>query len=59
MNAIQIDGKVVAETVRARIARDVAFLQTQCNVIPGLAVVLVGSDPASCRILSVKPSCWS
>lgn len=47
MNAIRIDGKAIAESLRARVARDVASLQVEYNVTPGLAVVLVGQDPAS------------
>ena len=38
-----IDGKVFAETLRATIAAEVAAL----SFTPGLAVVLVGDDPAS------------
>lgn len=47
MNAIRIDGKAIAEVLRASVARNVALLQAECNVTPGLAVVLVGDDPAS------------
>jgi methylenetetrahydrofolate dehydrogenase (NADP+) / methenyltetrahydrofolate cyclohydrolase len=43
MTAIRIDGKAVAEALRATIAEAVASL----TVKPGLAVVLVGEDPAS------------
>lgn len=43
MTAIRIDGKAVAATLRAKIAEAVASLTVQ----PGLAVVLVGDDPAS------------
>jgi methylenetetrahydrofolate dehydrogenase (NADP+)/methenyltetrahydrofolate cyclohydrolase len=43
MTAIRIDGKAVAEALRATIGEAVASL----NVTPGLAVVLVGEDPAS------------
>lgn len=42
-----IDGKVLAEKVRAGVAADVAALQASHGVTPGLAVVLVGEDPAS------------
>jgi methylenetetrahydrofolate dehydrogenase (NADP+) / methenyltetrahydrofolate cyclohydrolase len=42
-----IDGKAIAEQVRTKVAADVATLQRQRNVTPGLAVVLVGEDPAS------------
>ena len=42
-----IDGKAVAEEVRAGVARDVAEMKRAHGVVPGLAVVLVGEDPAS------------
>jgi methylenetetrahydrofolate dehydrogenase (NADP+)/methenyltetrahydrofolate cyclohydrolase len=42
-----IDGKAHAEALRARIATDVAVLVARHGVTPGLAVVLVGDDPAS------------
>ncbi|WP_407170422.1 bifunctional methylenetetrahydrofolate dehydrogenase/methenyltetrahydrofolate cyclohydrolase FolD [Bradyrhizobium sp. ORS 111] len=54
MKAIQINGKTIAEALRARVARDVALLQTECNVTPGLAVVLVGEDPASSVYVKMK-----
>lgn len=44
--AIRIDGKAVAAQVRAQVARDVAALKAR-GVQPGMAVVLVGDDPAS------------
>lgn len=54
MTAIPIDGKAIAEAVRARVARDVAVLKAQHNVIPGLAVVLVGDEPASSVYVRTK-----
>jgi len=42
-----IDGKVFAEGLRARVATEVARLKADHGVTPGLAVVLVGEDPAS------------
>jgi methylenetetrahydrofolate dehydrogenase (NADP+)/methenyltetrahydrofolate cyclohydrolase len=42
-----IDGKAYAERLRADVAREVAQLKTQHGLTPGLAVVLVGDDPAS------------
>ncbi len=41
--AIKIDGKALAAKVKARVAAEVAVLPRR----PGLAVVLVGEDPAS------------
>ena len=44
--AIRIDGKAVAAQVRAQVAQDAAALKAR-GVQPGMAVVLVGDDPAS------------
>ncbi len=46
MTAIRIDGNVLSTKVRERIAIDVAAMKAK-GVTPGLAVVLVGEDPAS------------
>ncbi|MCB1547935.1 MAG: bifunctional methylenetetrahydrofolate dehydrogenase/methenyltetrahydrofolate cyclohydrolase FolD [Hyphomicrobiaceae bacterium] len=42
-----IDGKAYAERLRARIALKTADLRAATGIVPGLAVVLVGEDPAS------------
>jgi len=42
-----IDGKATAEQLRAKISAAVSILKTQHDIQPGLAVVLVGEDPAS------------
>jgi methylenetetrahydrofolate dehydrogenase (NADP+)/methenyltetrahydrofolate cyclohydrolase len=47
MTARIIDGKVIAAELRARVADEVARVKRQNGLTPGLAVVLVGSDPAS------------
>ncbi len=47
MTADLIDGKAFAADVRARIADQVAKLKAGHGITPGLAVVLVGDDPAS------------
>jgi methylenetetrahydrofolate dehydrogenase (NADP+)/methenyltetrahydrofolate cyclohydrolase len=46
MTAALIDGKAIAEGLRVRVAAAVQHLAPQ-GVTPGLAVVLVGDDPAS------------
>ena len=46
MTAIRIDGNALAAKVRDRIAAEVSSLKAR-GVTPGLAVVLVGEDPAS------------
>lgn len=48
MSAAQvIDGKEIAAKVRAEVAAEVVRLQKEHGLKPGLAVVLVGEDPAS------------
>src|SRR5882724_5443435 len=47
MTARIIDGKRIAAELRARVADEVARVQQENGLTPGLAVVLVGSDPAS------------
>jgi methylenetetrahydrofolate dehydrogenase (NADP+)/methenyltetrahydrofolate cyclohydrolase len=42
-----IDGKVYAERLREEVGAEVARLKAQHGLQPGLAVVLVGDDPAS------------
>jgi methylenetetrahydrofolate dehydrogenase (NADP+)/methenyltetrahydrofolate cyclohydrolase len=42
-----LDGKAVARAVRAEVGRAVEALRAERGVIPGLAAVLVGDDPAS------------
>lgn len=42
-----IDGKAFAEKIRAKVAAQVAYLKAHEGFVPGLAVVLVGEDPAS------------
>jgi methylenetetrahydrofolate dehydrogenase (NADP+)/methenyltetrahydrofolate cyclohydrolase len=47
MTASIIDGKTYAAGLRARVADGVKALKAEKGVTPGLAVVLVGDDPAS------------
>ena len=47
MTAQIIDGKAFAATVREKVATHVAKLKADHDITPGLAVVLVGDDPAS------------
>jgi methylenetetrahydrofolate dehydrogenase (NADP+)/methenyltetrahydrofolate cyclohydrolase len=47
MAAILIDGKGASQKLREKIATAVARLKREHAVTPGLAVVLVGEDPAS------------
>ena len=47
MSARVIDGKAIAVALRAKVAARVAALKERHGTTPGLAVVLVGDDPAS------------
>ena len=47
MTAKIIDGKAFAAGLRARVAAETAKLARDHGIVPGLAVILVGDDPAS------------
>ena len=47
MTAQLIDGKAFAAQVRGQVSEHVARLKQDHGIVPGLAVVLVGEDPAS------------
>jgi methylenetetrahydrofolate dehydrogenase (NADP+)/methenyltetrahydrofolate cyclohydrolase len=47
LSAQVIDGHVYADALKARVAAEVARLKAEHGLTPGLAVVLVGDDPAS------------
>ncbi len=47
MSARIIDGKAFAQGLRARVAAEAQRLKDTHGLVPGLATVLVGSDPAS------------
>jgi methylenetetrahydrofolate dehydrogenase (NADP+)/methenyltetrahydrofolate cyclohydrolase len=47
MTATRIDGKAFAAKIRGQISDHVARLKADQGITPGLAVVLVGEDPAS------------
>jgi len=48
-----IDGKAIAAKIRGEISAEVATLKGE-GIVPGLAVVLVGEDPASKVYVSMK-----
>ena len=54
MSATVIDGKKLAAEMRAEIAAGVAALKAERGVTPGLAVVLVGDNPASVSYVTAK-----
>lgn len=54
MAATPIDGKTFAAGLRQQVANGVALVQASHGLIPGLAVVLVGDDPASHVYVNAK-----
>ena len=49
-----IDGKELAKSLRAEIAEKTARLKAEKGVTPGLAVILVGDNPASVSYVTAK-----
>ncbi|HEX7539515.1 MAG TPA: tetrahydrofolate dehydrogenase/cyclohydrolase catalytic domain-containing protein, partial [Syntrophales bacterium] len=45
--AIVIDGNRIAQDVRAEIKAQAVKLKENIGIVPGLAVILLGEDPAS------------
>jgi methylenetetrahydrofolate dehydrogenase (NADP+)/methenyltetrahydrofolate cyclohydrolase len=45
--AIIIDGNKIAQDIRNEVRKDALALREQKGIVPGLAVILVGDDPAS------------
>ena len=54
MSARIIRGKPIADEVRAEVAAGVAEMQAKHGVTPGIAVLLVGDDPASAVYVRLK-----
>jgi len=49
-----IDGKSLANKVQTNVASEVEKLKQEKNIVPGLAVILVGDDPASHAYVKMK-----
>jgi len=49
-----LDGKALSNKIKQKVKQDVEILQEQREITPGLAVVLVGSDPASAAYVAMK-----
>ena len=54
-----IDGKQLAQNLRGEIAAGVAALKSEKGVTPGLAVILVGDNPASVSYVTAKEKACS
>jgi len=49
-----LDGKKLSTKIKLKVKNDVQTLQKEKNITPGLAVVLVGNDPASATYVAMK-----
>jgi len=49
-----IDGKSLANKVQASVSAEVEQLKQEKNIVPGLAVILIGDDPASHAYVKMK-----
>lgn len=49
-----IDGKSLAKKVQSTVTSEVEKLKQEKNIVPGLAVILVGDDPASHAYVKMK-----
>ena len=49
-----IDGKSLAKKVQATVSLEVDQLKQEKNIVPGLAVILIGDDPASHAYVKMK-----
>jgi len=54
MSGKRLDGRVIAEEIRRSLAVEVNYLKVNFGIIPGLAVVLVGDNPASLSYVDAK-----
>jgi len=49
-----LDGKALSKKIELQVAQEVKELKETCGCTPGLAVVLVGQDPASAAYVNMK-----
>ncbi|MBC8238063.1 MAG: bifunctional methylenetetrahydrofolate dehydrogenase/methenyltetrahydrofolate cyclohydrolase FolD [Helicobacteraceae bacterium] len=49
-----LDGKKLSQKLELQVTNDVKTLKDKCGCTPGLAVVLVGQDPASAAYVNMK-----
>ena len=54
MSAMIIDGKQVAREIREELKQEVSRMKETLHVVPGLAVILVGDNPASKSYVTAK-----
>jgi methylenetetrahydrofolate dehydrogenase (NADP+)/methenyltetrahydrofolate cyclohydrolase len=49
-----LDGKALAKKIEENVTKEVAILKAETDLTPGLAVILVGQDPASQAYVNMK-----
>jgi methylenetetrahydrofolate dehydrogenase (NADP+)/methenyltetrahydrofolate cyclohydrolase len=49
-----IDGKTLSKKVKTAVSAEVTKLKQEKNIVPGLAVIIVGNDPASQAYVNMK-----
>lgn len=49
-----LDGKTLAQTIKTQIRQETEKLKAEQGIVPGLAVILVGNDPASHVYVEMK-----
>jgi len=49
-----LDGKALSKKIELQVSEEVKTLKEKCGCTPGLAVVLVGQDPASAAYVNMK-----
>jgi len=49
-----LDGKALAQKIQQNVANEVKILKEESDITPGLAVILVGQDPASQAYVNMK-----
>ncbi len=54
MTAKIIDGKIVAQTIQVRVKEETDALREKLSIVPGLAAVLIGDNPASRTYVGMK-----
>ena len=49
-----LDGKALSQKIKLNVKEEVLKLQKEKNITPGLAVILIGNDPASATYVNMK-----
>ena len=49
-----LDGKALSKKIEQKVTTEVEYLKSKTGLVPGLAVILVGNDPASSAYVNMK-----